>query len=48
MNIKRPNSKRRIIYLLRHGDSRRDEVKRFIGQADTPFNLAYVKHLPVF
>jgi alpha-ribazole phosphatase len=38
MNIKRPNSKRRIICLLRHGDSRRDEVKRFIGQTDTPLN----------
>jgi probable phosphoglycerate mutase len=26
------------IYLLRHGDSRRDEIKRYIGQADLPLN----------
>jgi alpha-ribazole phosphatase len=26
------------IYLLRHGDSRQDDVKRYIGQADLPLN----------
>jgi len=38
MNKKQPDSKRSIIYLMRHGDSRQDEVKRFIGQTDTPLN----------
>jgi probable phosphoglycerate mutase len=26
------------IYLLRHGDSRRDKVRRYIGQSDEPLN----------
>lgn len=26
------------LYLVRHGDSRRDEVKRYIGQCDPPLN----------
>jgi probable phosphoglycerate mutase len=26
------------IYLLRHGDSRQDEIKRYIGQSDLPLN----------
>lgn len=26
------------IYLLRHGDSRQDDVKRYIGQTDQPLN----------
>jgi len=26
------------VYLLRHGDSRQDDVKRYIGQADLPLN----------
>ena len=38
MNKKYPDSRRNIIYLMRHGDSRQDEVKRFIGQTDTPLN----------
>lgn len=28
------------IYLLRHGDSRQDEIKRYIGQSDLPLNDA--------
>ena len=27
------------IYLLRHGDSRQDDVRRYIGQTDHPLNL---------
>ena len=27
------------VYLLRHGDSRQDNVKRYIGQADLPLNV---------
>jgi alpha-ribazole phosphatase len=38
MNTKMQNSGQRIICLLRHGDSRQDNVKRFIGQTDTPLN----------
>ena len=38
MNNKQQDSRRSIIYLMRHGDSRQDEVKRFIGQTDTPLN----------
>ncbi|MFA7405576.1 MAG: histidine phosphatase family protein [Pelobacteraceae bacterium] len=26
------------VYLLRHGDSRPDEVRRFIGRTDHPLN----------
>jgi broad specificity phosphatase PhoE len=26
------------IFLLRHGDSRRDGVRRYIGQSDDPLN----------
>ncbi len=29
-----------ILYLLRHGDSRQDQVKRYIGQTDLPLNAA--------
>lgn len=28
------------IYLLRHGDSRQDEVKRYVGRTDHPLNAA--------
>ncbi len=28
----------RIVYLLRHGDSSQDDIKRYIGQADLPLN----------
>ncbi len=28
----------RTIYLMRHGDSRQDDIKRYIGQADLPLN----------
>ena len=38
MNKTQPDCRRSIIYLMRHGDSRQDEVKRFIGQTDTPLN----------
>jgi alpha-ribazole phosphatase len=38
MNGKPSDPGQCIIYLLRHGDSRRDDVKRFIGQTDTPLN----------
>jgi broad specificity phosphatase PhoE len=38
MNKKQQDSRRSIIYLMRHGDSRQDEVKRFIGQTDTTLN----------
>jgi probable phosphoglycerate mutase len=38
MNKKQPDSRRSIIYLMRHGDSRQDEIKRFIGHTDTPLN----------
>jgi probable phosphoglycerate mutase len=34
----RGGSRASAIYLLRHGDSRRDDVKRYIGQADLPLN----------
>jgi len=30
--------KTRTIYLMRHGDSRQDDIKRYIGQADLPLN----------
>jgi probable phosphoglycerate mutase len=38
MSTEQGNSRAGIIYLLRHGDSRQDEIKRYIGQADLPLN----------
>ncbi|MHC1698609.1 MAG: histidine phosphatase family protein [Geobacteraceae bacterium] len=38
MNIKERNNGKCVVYLLRHGDSRQDSVKRYIGQVDTPLN----------
>lgn len=38
MNNNRASSRTGTIYLLRHGDSRQDEIKRYIGQADVPLN----------
>jgi probable phosphoglycerate mutase len=38
MNDKRDETRAHTIYLLRHGDSRQDEIKRYIGQADLPLN----------
>jgi len=38
INIKQPDFKRSIIYLMRHGDSRQDEVKRFTGHTDSPLS----------
>jgi len=32
------NTGKNVVYLLRHGDSRVDEVKRYIGQSDDPLN----------
>ncbi len=36
-----------IVYLLRHGDSRQDDVRRFIGQTDIRLNEAG-RVLPAF
>ena len=38
MNNQRDDIPIHTIYLLRHGDSRQDEIKRYIGQADVPLN----------
>ena len=38
MSTDRGNTRTGTIYLLRHGDSRQDEIKRYIGQADLPLN----------
>lgn len=38
MSDNRGNSCTTTIYLLRHGDSRQDDVKRYVGQADLPLN----------
>lgn len=38
MSDYRDNSGSTAVYLLRHGDSRQDSVKRYIGQADLPLN----------
>jgi alpha-ribazole phosphatase len=38
MNDKRDETRAHTIYLLRHGDSRQDNVKRFIGRTDLPLN----------
>jgi probable phosphoglycerate mutase len=38
MSNNRGNTRTGTIYLLRHGDSRQDEIKRYIGQADLPLN----------
>ncbi len=32
------NNETRTVYLMRHGDSRQDDIKRYIGQADLPLN----------
>jgi hypothetical protein len=36
MNDKRDETRAHTIYLLRHSDSRQDEIKRYTGQADLP------------
>jgi len=38
MSTYRDNIGSGTTYLLRHGDSRQDEIKRYIGQADLPLN----------
>ena len=38
MSNNRGNTRTGTIYLMRHGDSRQDEIKRYIGQADLPLN----------
>jgi probable phosphoglycerate mutase len=38
MSSNRGNNHSGVIYLLRHGDSRQDDIKRYIGQADLPLN----------
>lgn len=38
MNSEKRNTGKCVVYLLRHGDSRQDNVKRYIGQKDTPLN----------
>lgn len=38
MTTDRGDTRTGTIYLLRHGDSRQDEIKRYIGQADLPLN----------
>jgi len=38
MNNNRDNSHSAVVYLLRHGDIRKDEIKRYIGQADLSLN----------
>ena len=40
MNNKRDNFHSAVVYLLRHGDIRQDEIKRYIGQADISLNEA--------
>jgi probable phosphoglycerate mutase len=40
MNLVATPATSRTIHLLRHGDTRRDRVKRYIGQADLPLNEA--------
>ncbi len=38
MSTDRGNIHTGTVYLLRHGDSSQDEIKRYIGQADLPLN----------
>ena len=38
MNGEQRNNGKCVVYLLRHGDSRQDTVKRYIGQKDTLLN----------
>jgi probable phosphoglycerate mutase len=38
MNNNRDKSHSAVVYLLRHGDIRKDEIKRYIGQADLSLN----------
>lgn len=38
MDSKMNTMNRRVALLLRHGDSRQDHCKRYIGQTDTPLN----------
>lgn len=38
MNSANKNNGRCSVYLLRHGDSRQDGIKRYIGQKDVPLN----------
>lgn len=38
MSTDQANSRNGAIYLLRHGDSSQDKIKRYIGQADLPLN----------
>lgn len=40
MNTHRENSHSAVVYLLRHGDIRQDDIKRYIGQADLSLNDA--------
>ena len=40
MNNNRDNSHSSVVYLLRHGDIRQDDIKRYIGQADLSLNEA--------
>jgi len=38
MNNGRQEAGKSVVYLLRHGDSRQDAVRRYIGQSDDPLN----------
>lgn len=38
MNFRTAGATQRDIFLLRHGDSRKDAVRRYIGQSDAPLN----------
>jgi len=38
MECERNEVEKRIILLLRHGDSRQDHLKRYVGHTDTPLN----------
>jgi len=38
MNSNQDSSPSAVVYLLRHGDIRQDEIKRYIGQADFSLN----------
>jgi probable phosphoglycerate mutase len=38
MNINQPDFKRGVICLMRHGDSRVDDLKRFTGHTDSPLS----------
>jgi alpha-ribazole phosphatase len=38
MDSEQRNNGKRLVFLLRHGDSRRDYLKRYVGQVDIPLN----------